>query len=83
MGICIQTFDILRKQLFRPTAALKADYFKQHLLDNILQKKPYQLLGTKHDGSNSFDVYLDNDNVEFEVEDGDRGQKAVNISLVD
>ena len=61
MGICIQTYDILRKQLFRPTAALKADYFKQHLLDNILQKKPYQLIETKHDGSDSFDDYLDND----------------------
>ena len=61
MGICIQTYDILRKQLFRPTAALKSEYFKQHLLDNILRKKPYQLLGTKHDGSDSFDVYLDND----------------------
>ena len=63
MGICIQTFDILRKQLFRPTATLKADYFKQHLLDNILQKKPYQLIETKHDGSETFDDYLDNDNL--------------------
>ena len=63
MGLCIQTYDILRKQLFRPTVALKADYFKQHLLDNILQKKPYQLLGTKHDGSDTFDAYLYNDNL--------------------
>ena len=63
MGICIQTYDILRKQLFRPTAALKADFFKQHLLDNILQKKPYQLIETKHDGSDTFDDYLDNDNL--------------------
>ena len=63
MGICIQTYDILLKQLFRPTAALKADYFKQHLLDNILHKTPYQLLETKHDGSDTFDDYLDNDNL--------------------
>ena len=63
MGICIQTYDILRKQLFRPTAALKADYFKQHLLDNILQKRPFKLIGTKHDGSETFDDYLDNDNL--------------------
>ena len=63
MGLCIQTYDILRKQLFRPTVALKADYFKQHLLDNILQKKPYQLLETKHDGSDTFDAYLYNDNL--------------------
>ena len=63
MSLCIQTYDILRKQLFRPTVALKADYFKQHLLDNILQKKPYQLLGTKHDGSDTFDAYLYNDNL--------------------
>ena len=63
MGICIQTFDILRKQLFRPTTALKADYFKKHLLDNILQKKPYQLIETKHDGSETFDDYLNNDNL--------------------
>jgi len=63
MGICIQTYDILRKQLFRPTAALKADFFKQHLLDNILKKKPYQLIETKHDGSGTFDDYLDNDNL--------------------
>ena len=61
MGICIQTYDILRKQLFRPTTALKADFFKQHLLDNILQKKPYQLIETKHDDSDTFDDYLDND----------------------
>ena len=61
MGICIQTYDILRKQLFRPTSALKADFFKQHLLDNILQKKPYQLIETKHDDSDTFDDYLDND----------------------
>ena len=63
MGICIQTYDILRKQLFRPTAALKADYFKQHLLDNILQKRPFKLIGKKHDGSETFDDYLDNDNL--------------------
>ena len=63
MGICIQTYDILRKQLFRPTTELKADFFKQHLLDNILQKKPYQLIETKHDGSGTFDDYLDNDNL--------------------
>ena len=61
MGICIQTYDILRKQLFRPTTELKADFFKQHLLDNILQKKPYQLIETKHDDSDTFDDYLDND----------------------
>ena len=61
MGICIQTYDILRKQLFRPTTALRADFFKQHLLDNILQKKPYQLIETKHDDSDTFDDYLDND----------------------
>ena len=61
MGICIQTYDILRKQLFRPTMALKAEFFKQHLLDNILQKKPYQLIENKHDGSDTFDDYLDND----------------------
>ena len=63
MGVCIQTYDILRKQLFRPTGALKADFFKQHLLDNILQKKPYQLVETKHDGSDTIDDYLDNDNL--------------------
>ena len=63
MGICIQTYDILRKQLFRPTAALKADYFKQHLLDTILQKRPFKLIGKKHDGSETFDDYLDNDNL--------------------
>ena len=63
MSLCIQTYDILRKQLFRPTAVLKSDYFKQHLLDNILHKKPYQLIETKHDGSDTFDDYLDNDNL--------------------
>ena len=63
MGICIQTYDILRKQLFRPTAALKADFFKQHLLDNILKKKPYQLIETKHDVSDTVDDYHDNDNL--------------------
>ena len=37
-----------------------------------------------HQSGLSDDIYVkDNDNVEFEVEDGDRGQKAVNISLVD
>ena len=63
MGICIQTYDILRTELFKPAAALKADYFKQHLLDNIFQKNPYKLVGTKHDGSRTFDDYLDNDNL--------------------
>ena len=76
MSLCIQTYDILRKQLFRPTAALKADYFKQHLLDNILRKKPYQLLETKHDGSHSFDAYLDNDNLpEYCFRDQTNGRK--------
>ena len=37
-----------------------------------------------HQSGLSDDIYVkDNDNVEFEVEDGDRGQKAVIISLVD
>ena len=76
MSLCIQTYDILRKQLFRPTAALKADYFKQHLLDNILRKKPYQLLETKHGGSHSFDAYLDNDNLpEYCFRDQTNGRK--------
>ena len=35
-------------------------------------------------GLPSDDIYVkDNDGVEFEVTDGDRGQKAINISLVD
>ena len=37
-----------------------------------------------HQSGLNDDIYVkDNDSVEFEVVDGDRGQKAVNISLVD
>ena len=37
-----------------------------------------------HQSGLSDDIYVkDNDSVESEVTDGDRGQKAVNISLVD
>ena len=63
MSICIQTYDILRDQLFRPIAKQRADYFKQQLLGNILQKKPYQLIENKHDRSKTFDDYIDNDNL--------------------
>ena len=63
MSICIQTYDFLREQLFRPIAKQKADYFKQQLLNNILQKTPYQMIETKHDRSETFDDYIDNDNL--------------------
>ena len=37
-----------------------------------------------HESGLSDGIYVkDDDNVEFDVADGDRGQKAVNISLVD
>ncbi len=37
-----------------------------------------------HESGLSEGIYVqDNDKVEFEVEDGDKGKKAVNVSIID